>query len=43
MLGTGEVPMAAATQRRSGTKLVAAEFLSRKLWIEFAGTEPSSG
>jgi uncharacterized protein (DUF1800 family) len=43
MLGNGVVPNGAANAARRGwaTRLVAAEFVSRKLWRFFAGTEPS--
>jgi uncharacterized protein (DUF1800 family) len=44
ILGAGVVPYAAAQTGNRGrpTKEVAAEFLSRKLWRFFAGTEPSA-
>jgi len=40
VLGAGKVPMAAVDDANRGrdTRLVAAEFLSRKLWTFFAGT-----
>jgi uncharacterized protein (DUF1800 family) len=43
ILGNGIVPDGAtvASNRGRPTREVAAEFLSKKLWIEFAGTEPS--
>ncbi len=42
ILGTGVVPQGASVAANRGrpTKEVAAEFLSNKLWIEFAGTKP---
>ena len=42
ILGTGIVPSGASVVANRGrpTKEVAAEFLSKKLWIEFAGTDP---
>jgi uncharacterized protein (DUF1800 family) len=42
MLGNGVVPSGAnvAANRGRPTREVAAEFISRKLWHEFAGTEP---
>ncbi len=40
MLGDGTVPADAPRNGGRQSKRVAAEFLSRKLWIEFAGTEP---
>jgi uncharacterized protein (DUF1800 family) len=40
MLGTGTIPSQAPKNAGRPSKEVAAEFLSRKLWIEFAGTEP---
>jgi len=42
MLGTGVVPAGAKVTANRGrpTKEVAAEFVSRKLWTFFAGTEP---
>jgi uncharacterized protein (DUF1800 family) len=40
MLGTGTIPPQAPKNAGRPSKEVAAEFLSRKLWIEFAGTEP---
>jgi uncharacterized protein (DUF1800 family) len=45
MLGNGTVPNGAANVANRGrpTRLVAAEFISRKLWRFFAGTEPSGG
>ncbi len=44
ILGSGRVPAAAASVANRGreTRAVAAEFLSRKLWIAFAGTSPSA-
>ncbi len=44
MLGNGIVPNGAsiAANRGRPSKEVAAEFLSKKLWIEFAGTNPSA-
>lgn len=42
MLGEGRIPTGAPRNGGRDSKLVAAEFLSRKLWIEFAGTEPSA-
>lgn len=43
MLGNGTVPNGATNQHNRGrdSRDVAAEFLSKKLWIEFAGTNPS--
>jgi uncharacterized protein (DUF1800 family) len=43
MLGNGIVPSGAANTSNRGraTRLVSAEFMSRKLWRFFAGTEPS--
>jgi uncharacterized protein (DUF1800 family) len=43
MLGTGTVPIGAKVVANRGrpSREVAAEFLSKKLWIEFAGTDPS--
>lgn len=43
MLGNGLVPAAAPVVANRGrpSNEVAAEFLSKKLWIEFAGTNPS--
>ena len=42
ILGDGTVPPSAPVEANRGrpTREVAAEFLSRKLWIEFAGTSP---
>ena len=42
ILGNGKVPSRASVVANRGraTREVAAEFLSKKLWIEFAGTEP---
>lgn len=40
MLGNGTIPGAAPNNGGRPSKEVAAEFLSKKLWIEFAGTEP---
>ena len=44
MLGNGTVPNGAsiAPNRGRPSREVAAEFLSKKLWIEFAGTTPSA-
>ena len=42
MLGDGTIPNAAPHNGGRPSKEVAAEFLSKKLWIEFAGTEPSA-
>lgn len=42
MLGNGTIPGSAPRNGGRPSKQVAAEFLSKKLWIEFAGTEPSS-
>jgi uncharacterized protein (DUF1800 family) len=42
MLGNGTIPAGAPRNAGRPSKEVAAEFLSRKLWIEFAGTEPSN-
>lgn len=42
MLGNGVVPSAAPRNGGRPSKQVAAEFISKKLWIEFAGTEPSA-
>lgn len=44
ILGDGVVPAGApaASNRGRPTQAVAAEFLSKKLWIEFAGTDPSA-
>ncbi|MFW2334677.1 DUF1800 family protein [Ilumatobacter sp.] len=44
MLGNGTVPNGAAIAANRGrpSREVAAEFLSKKLWIEFAGTTPSA-
>lgn len=44
MLGNGTVPNGAAVVANRGrpSRAVAAEFISKKLWIEFAGTEPSN-
>lgn len=41
MLGNGTIPNAAPRNGGRPSKKVAAEFLSKKLWIEFAGTDPS--
>ena len=41
MLGGGTVPAGAPNNAGRPTREVAAEFLSKKLWIEFAGTDPS--
>ena len=41
MLGSGVVPAGATRNAGRPSRAVAAEFLSKKLWIEFAGTEPS--
>ena len=43
ILGNGTVPAGADIVGNRGrpTRAVAAEFISRKLWIEFAGTDPS--
>ncbi len=41
MLGNGTIPPKAPKNANRPSRDVAAEFLSRKLWIEFAGTEPS--
>ena len=45
VLGAGKVPMAAVDVANRGrdTRLVAAEFLSRKLWTFFAGTDDPGG
>jgi uncharacterized protein (DUF1800 family) len=40
MLGNGTIPATAPKNAGRPSKEVAAEFLSTKLWIEFAGTEP---
>jgi uncharacterized protein (DUF1800 family) len=42
MLGNGTIPTAAPKNGGRPSKEVAAEFISKKLWIEFAGTEPSA-
>ena len=42
MLGNGKIPFAAPNNGNRLSKDVAAEFLSKKLWIEFAGTDPSA-
>lgn len=42
MLGNGVIPAGADRNAGRASRDVVAEFLSRKLWIEFAGTEPSS-
>ena len=41
MLGNGRVPAGAPRNGGRPSRVVAAEFLSAKLWIEFAGTSPS--
>lgn len=45
ILGNGIVPAGAtvAANRGRATRDVAAEFISRKLWTEFAGTQPPAG
>lgn len=44
ILGAGVVPAGATVVPNRGrpTRAVAAEFLSKKLWLEFAGTDPSA-
>ncbi len=42
MLGNGTIPSNAPMNKGRPSREVAAEFLSKKLWIEFAGTEPSA-
>lgn len=44
MLGNGTIPDGATNEhnRDRDSRDVAAEFLSKKLWIDFAGTEPSN-
>lgn len=42
MLGNGEIPRGARQNGERPSKEVAAEFLSKKLWIDFAGTDPSN-
>ncbi len=44
MLGTGVIPNGAGIVANRGrpSREVAAEFISKKLWIEFAGTNPSA-
>lgn len=45
MLGAGKIPPGAAVVANRGrfSREVVAEFISKKLWIEFAGTEPTAG
>jgi hypothetical protein len=42
ILGNGVVPAGAAVNQGRPTREVAAEFISRKMWRFFAGTEPSA-